>query len=228
MKKLINTTLKTSWAIVLFLGSTLSLTASQTTIVGFDVSDFDIGNMLTWQTNAETNNKEFVVERSVDGNTYITIGTVDGKGITVDKQDYSFLDISADKGLTRYRLKEVNLDGTFQYSNVVKIDKSAANNFTITSMTPLEEGGIVEVSLAVRRPSTISYRVTRLNANTIYAATQTLKSGKNIISIDLSEYEVGSYEIFIQGEKETESLVFKNNKKKNLRSFADFDDGKND
>ena len=75
-----------------------------------------------------------------------------------------------------------NLDGTFQYSNVVKIDKSAANNFTITSMTPLEEGGIVEVSLAVRRPSTISYRVTRLNANTIYAATQTLKSGKNIIN----------------------------------------------
>lgn len=226
MKKLINTTLKTSWAIVLLLGSTLSLTASQTTIIGFDVSDFEIGNMLTWQTTAEVNNKEFVVERLEDGNTYETIGTVNGKGTSVDKQEYSFLDISANKGLTRYRLKQINTDGTYQYSNIIKIDKSAANNFTITSMTPLEEGGIVEIALAVKRPSTVSYRVTKLNANTIYASSQTLKSGKNIISVDLSEYEVGSYEIFIQGEKETESIVFKNNKKKNLRSFADFDDGK--
>lgn len=228
MKKLINTTLKTSWAIVLFLGSAFSLTASQTTIVNFDVSDFDIGNMLTWQTTTEVDNKEFVIERSADGQTYKTIGTVDGKGTTIDKQDYSFLDISADKGLARYRLKQVNLDGTHQYSNVIKIDKRASNNFTITSMTPLEEGGIVEISLAVKRPSTVSYSVMKLNEKTIFTASQTLKTGKNILSLDLSEYEVGSYEIFIQGEKEAESIVFKNNKKKNLRSFADFDDGKSD
>ncbi|MFK7948698.1 MAG: hypothetical protein AB8G11_13990 [Saprospiraceae bacterium] len=226
MKILINTTLKMSWAIVLFLGSTISLTASETTIIGFDVSDFEIGNMLTWQTITEANNKEFIIERSADGNTYETIGTVDGIGTSVNKQDYSFLDISVDKGLTRYRLKQVNLDGTFQYSNVIKIDKRASNNFTITSMTSLEEGGIVEILLAVKRPSTISYRITKLNANIIYTASQTLKAGKNIVSVDLSEYEIGSYEIFIQGEKETESIVFKNNKKKNLRSFADFDDGK--
>ena len=95
-------------------------------------------------------------------------------------------------------------------------------------MTPLEEGGIVEISLDVKRPSNISYEVRKLNANIIYTATQTLKSGKNIISVDVSEYEVGSYEIAIQGEHEKENIVFKNNAKRNIRSFADFDDGKSD
>lgn len=227
MKYSTDITLKTVCAFILLLSCTFSVKASQTTIIGFDVDDYEIGNMLTWNTSTEVDNKEFVIERSTDGNTYNTIGKVNGKGTSIDKQEYSFLDISADKGLTRYRLKQVSIDGTYQYSNIIKIDKSTANNFTITSMTPLEEGGIVEISLAVKKPSTVSYKVTKLNEQPIYKATQTLQAGKNIISVDLTDYEVGSYELTIQGNNETESIVFKNNKEKNYRTFADFDDGKN-
>lgn len=228
MKNSINTTFRTSLAIVLFVTSTISVSATQTQIVGFDVNDFDIGNMLTWQTTIETNNKEFVIERSTDGLTFKTIGSVQGKGTTADKQKYSFLDISADKGLTKYRLKQVNLDGTFKVSNLIKIDKSGANNFTITSMTPLEEGGIVEIALDVKQPSTITYNVKKLGEYLVYTATQTLKKGKNVISVDVSELGVATYEISIEGDNEKESIVFKNRRKNNIHSFADFDDEKKD
>lgn len=226
MKDLINTTLKTSLAIVLFLMSTISVSASPTQISGFDVNDFDIGNMLTWQTFTELNNKEFVIERSTDGVTFTTIGSVQGEGTTTTKQEYSFLDISADKGLIKYRLKQVNIDGTSKTSNVIKIDKSGTNNFTVTSMTPLEDGGVVEIALDVKKPSTVTYNVKKLGEYLIYTSTQTLKPGKNVVSVDVSEYAAGSYEIIIEGENETESIVFKNAVKKNIRSFADFDDGK--
>ncbi|NJN78537.1 MAG: hypothetical protein HC803_09630 [Saprospiraceae bacterium] len=227
MKNLIRTTLKTSLALLLLVSSVGVSFASQTTqIVGFDVEDFNIGNMLTWQTTVEVDNKEFVIQRSIDGANFTTIGTVDGTGTTVDKQSYSFLDLSADKGITRYRLKQVNYDGAFVFSNIIKIDKSGANNLTITSITPLEQGGMVEVVLDVKKPSTVTYNVSKLDFYLVYTATQTLQTGKNIISVDVSDFEEGTYQITIEGDKESESIIFKNTKKKNMRTFADFDDGK--
>jgi hypothetical protein len=220
--------LRTSLVLLFLALSAAIATAGQTQIVGFDVEDFNIGNMLNWQTTIEVDNKEFLIERSTNGVTFITIGTVDGEGTTSDKKSYSFLDISADSGLTHYRLKQVNYDGTSVFSNVIKIDKNGANNLTITSMTPLEQGGVVEITLDVKKPSTVTYNVDKLDTHLVYTATQTLQTGKNIISVDVSEFEEGTYRITVEADKETEAIVFKNTKKKNMRTFADFDDGKKD
>jgi hypothetical protein len=229
MKDLINNiALKTSLAILFLVLSIAASATSQTQVVGFDVEDFNIGNMLKWQTTVEVDNKEFVIERSTDGVTFTTIGTVEGYGTTLDKQSYSFLDISADKGLIRYRLKQINYDGTLALSNIIKIDKSGTNNLTITSMTPLEDGGVVEVTMDVKNTSTVTYNVNKLEDYLVYTATQTLQTGKNIISVDISNFEEGTYQIMIEGDKESESIIFKNIKKKSMRTFADFDDGKND
>jgi hypothetical protein len=229
MKDLINNiTLKTSLAILFLVLSIAASATSQTQVIGFDVEDFNIGNMLKWQTAEEVDNKEFVIERSTDGLTFTTIGTVEAYGTTLDKQSYSFLDISADKGLIHYRLKQVNYDGTLALSNIIKIDKSGTNNLTITSMTPLEDGGIVEVTMDVKNTSTVTYNVNKLEDYLVYTATQTLQIGKNIISVDISNFEEGTYQIMIEGDKESESIIFKNVKKKSMRTFADFDDGKND
>lgn len=228
MKYLVSTMLRTSLAFLFLVSSAAVATASQTRIVGFGVEGFNIGNMLNWQTIAEADNKEFLIERSIDGTTFITIGTVEGQGTTIEKKTYSFLDISADGGLTHYRLKQVNYDGTFKVSNVIKIDKNGANNLTITSITPLEDGGVVEITLDVRKPSTVIYNVYKLDAYLVYTATQTLQTGKNIISVDISEFEQGTYQITIEADKETEAIVFKNIENKSTKTFADFDDGKNE
>jgi PDZ domain-containing secreted protein len=95
-------------------------------------------------------------------------------------------------------------------------------------MTPLEQGGVVEITLDVKKPSTVTYNVDKLDTHLVYTATQTLQTGKNIISVDVSEFEEGTYRITVEADKETEAIVFKNTKKKNMRTFADFDDGKKD
>jgi hypothetical protein len=228
MKYLVKTMLRTSLALLFLVSSAAVATATQTQVVGFDVEDFNIGNMLNWHTTTEIDNKEFLIERSTNGVTFTIIGTVEGQGTTTERQSYSFLDISADGGLTHYRLKQVNYDGTFKLSNVIKIDKNGENNLTITSMTPLEDGGVVEITLDVKKPSTVTYNVDKLDTHLVYTATQTLQTGKNIISVDVSEFEEGTYQITIEADKETEAIVFKNIKKKGMRTFADFDDGKND
>ena len=67
---------------------------------------------LNWITSTETNNKGFEIERSKNGS-YETIGFVDGHGTTTETQAYYFTDKNVVTGNYKYRLKQIDFDGTF-------------------------------------------------------------------------------------------------------------------
>ncbi|MBL7884746.1 MAG: T9SS type A sorting domain-containing protein [Bacteroidia bacterium] len=79
------------------------------------------GNMLKWVTASETNNDYFQLERSINGVDYSPITTTNGAGNSTSIIQYSFLDQTAGKGLNYYRLKQVDFDGKYTYSNVIAI-----------------------------------------------------------------------------------------------------------
>jgi len=73
---------------------------------------------LQWATASEKDNKEFVVERSHNGFQFEEITVVAGHGSTFIAQNYSATDVSPLTGTTYYRLKQVDYDGKFEYSNL--------------------------------------------------------------------------------------------------------------
>ena len=73
---------------------------------------------LAWSTSSETNNDYFDVEYSVDGKDFIKIGRRTGAGTTTTPQDYSFVHESPIAGVNYYRLKQVDFDGDFEYSDI--------------------------------------------------------------------------------------------------------------
>jgi hypothetical protein len=78
---------------------------------------------LKWETATETNNSGFVIERSGDNKSFERIGFIEGKGTTTEKQEYTFVDASVTgKGKFYYRLKQLDLDGTESYSDVLEVD----------------------------------------------------------------------------------------------------------
>jgi uncharacterized repeat protein (TIGR01451 family) len=78
---------------------------------------------LAWSTATETNNAGFDVERSTDGETFTTIGFEPGVGTTEEAQSYRFVDRDAPFATTLfYRLRQVDTDGTFEYSPVVEVE----------------------------------------------------------------------------------------------------------
>ncbi|MBA4250237.1 MAG: hypothetical protein C0425_00115 [Chlorobiaceae bacterium] len=83
-----------------------------------------VGNNVTlnWSTATETNNMGFSVERSVDQNNFMEIGFVSGKGTSIEKNNYSFVDRNLNVGEYYYRLKQVDFDGTVSYSSIINID----------------------------------------------------------------------------------------------------------
>ena len=76
---------------------------------------------LTWVTAIEKNNDFFTIERSADGKVFTEIAEVKGKGNTDIKQFYSSLDHEPLNGISYYRLKQTDFDGSFSYSKTIAI-----------------------------------------------------------------------------------------------------------
>lgn len=75
-----------------------------------------------WTTASELNNDFFTVERSADGEFFEEVGRVDGAGTSQKSINYHFLDTRPLAGVSYYRLRQVDFDGTFSYSQIRKVE----------------------------------------------------------------------------------------------------------
>lgn len=93
-------------------------------LVSFEANLANEEVVLTWQTASELNNDRFEIERSLDGETFEYIGVVAGNGTQNIVADYQFVDQSPTRGVSFYRLKQVDFDGAFEYSQVISVNNN--------------------------------------------------------------------------------------------------------
>ena len=93
---------------------------------------------LGWTTASESNNFGFDIERSFDGNVFSKIGFVQGQGTTVVPQHYVFEDNEIDLAdeLHYYRLKQIDTDGSFEYSVTIKVELLSPETFVLRQNYP--------------------------------------------------------------------------------------------
>ena len=77
---------------------------------------------LSWQTNSEDQNQGFEIHRSSNDNIWRKIGWVDGNGSSNQQHVYTFDDTKPAYGINYYRLKQIDFDGEFEYSEVIAIE----------------------------------------------------------------------------------------------------------
>jgi hypothetical protein len=90
------------------------------TLLSFDAFKNKNKVDLKWTTTNEINTSHFDIERSSDGVSFIKIGKVNSVNAT-GINNYSSEDIQPLKGINFYRLKQVDIDGRFTYSNINKV-----------------------------------------------------------------------------------------------------------
>ncbi len=93
-------------------------------LISFTSSKTDTGVLLNWETATEVNNHGFEIESSMDGDNWSIIGFVDGHGNSNTPQSYSFI---ATDDANYYRLKQIDTDGDFEYSDIIKISIANMN-----------------------------------------------------------------------------------------------------
>jgi len=90
-------------------------------LVYFKGSKDDGGVLLNWRTASEKNNAYFQIEHSNDGIHFQSLGRIDGAGNSAAIRNYAFRDLNPFGADNYYRLKQVDFDGKFAYSNIVQI-----------------------------------------------------------------------------------------------------------
>lgn len=103
--------------------------------------------LLHWITATELNNDYFAVERSLDGKEFTEIATVLGAGTTESAQEYRYVDVAAPAGReVYYRLRQVDFDGQFSYSETVTVRLDSAEGATLSAFpNPAPLGALVTV-----------------------------------------------------------------------------------
>jgi hypothetical protein len=91
---------------------------------------------LTWKTATEVNNSGFEVQRSADGKNFAKIAFVGGHGSTTKPNAYSYSDKVQNAGNYYYRLKQIDYDGSFKYSNVIQISAMIPKSYNLSQNYP--------------------------------------------------------------------------------------------
>lgn len=96
---------------------------------------------LNWITSSELNNSGFEIEKQEGSQQspvgkWERIGFVEGKGTTSETNNYSFEDKNLSSGIYKYRLKQVDFNGTFEYSNVIEVETNIPDEFSLLQNYP--------------------------------------------------------------------------------------------
>lgn len=147
---------------------------------------------LNWKTAIETGFSNFVIEKSINGSDYYSIGSVDGRG---DNSTYQFPDVIRE-GVTYYRLKVIDLDARFVYSKIVTA--STKDDFGLKAYpNPVRNLITIDHSFA---KAGATFRLIGINGSTV--AIKSLQKGLTSTSIDMSGYAAGDYIlIYTNGEQ---------------------------
>ncbi|MDP2363374.1 MAG: T9SS type A sorting domain-containing protein, partial [Ignavibacteria bacterium] len=78
--------------------------------------------LLKWTIATELNNNGFEIQRRVAESDFATIGFVRGEGTTTNQTEYSYIDKDLTDGKYYYRLKQIDFNGTYEYSDVVEVE----------------------------------------------------------------------------------------------------------
>lgn len=136
--------------------------------------------ILQWRTATETNNLGFDVEKN-KGTGWVKIGFVQGAGNSNSYKDYSYTDKYFGKKVS-YRLKQIDFDGQYQYSNIVEIAGSTKRTYSISQNFPNPFNPSTKLSYYIPFTSRVTIAVYNV-------------TGEQVASLVNSNIETGTYEV---------------------------------
>ena len=163
--------------------------------------------LCSWETASEKNNDHFEVERSLNGSEYIQIGIVRGygAGTTTQKREYSLIDPEHCEEVRYYRLKQVDIDGKFTYSDPVAINCSISKDEI--KVYPNPGKNTVFSSFYEYKNGIITIQWLDLLGKVVREDSHDVLKGFNTIKTDISNLPNGVYYIRIKNDLDSDRQI---------------------
>jgi hypothetical protein len=164
----------------------------------FGFRKVDFGIELHWKTATELNNSGFEVQRRSENRgasaEWQVLGFVRGAGTTTEAQSYSFLDRTA-SGKVQYRLKQIDFDGQFEYSNIIEVDAGAPKQFALEQNYPNPFNPTTTISYQLPVASQVSLKVYDV-------------LGREVMTLVNGKQEAGVYNLSLNGATLSSGIYF--------------------
>jgi hypothetical protein len=149
---------------------------------------------LNWSTATETNNLGFNVERKSNQSDWQSIGFVPGFGTSTETHSYSFNDAQLNAGSYTYRLKQVDFDGSFQYSNEVEVEIANPSGYLLAQNYPNPFNPSTTIEFSIPNNEFVNLTVyNSLGQEVAVLVNNVLTSGSHSANFDARGFASGIY-----------------------------------
>jgi len=162
-------------------------------------------NRLTWLTTSEKSFSHFEIEKSMDGVNFIRIATIAGRGTTSSETAYRF-DDNQIKPLQYYRLKYVDADGKYSYSNVLIVNRNDITNPKVIFSNKIS--GMLSLRINDMPTDNLSIRIIDNSGRTIKSQNVKINPGENTVNLNTGSIPSGFYYLMLSSENYQRTFSF--------------------
>ena len=175
-------------------------------LLSFTGQEVNNTHVLDWKTSMEINSSHFVIEHSTNATQFLELGMKDAAGNSKVEQKYQFVNKAPSYGNNFYRLKMVDIDGKFKYSNVILL-KYLKNNSTI-AVYPNPTADHLNVTIqGDTKNQKVQYQILDMQGKLLQQHEDSLDG--NTQSFDVSQYANGLYFMKIHFQNHSEIVKFR-------------------
>ncbi|MDF2436983.1 MAG: hypothetical protein K0Q95_1359 [Bacteroidota bacterium] len=125
----------------------------------FDGKATTNGNLINWSTASETNNDHFELERGNNVYSFEKIASIDGSGNSTSMLNYNYMDKYPERTINYYRLKQIDYNGEFSYSEIISIDNNQMAETFVNAYPNPTTGNSINIAFSENVNSLIIYNI---------------------------------------------------------------------
>ena len=163
-------------------------------LVSFEASQNLYNNILSWQTASEVNNSHFEIEKSNDAISFEKIGIVKSKYAGGNSSRYTSYNFNDELSSAYYRLKQVNIDGSFSYSKTAFVETTKTPSRLKIYPNPSE--GLYTIENIFEENEIINIQVYDVFGKLI--SKETVSSNQSTMELNLEDLEAGWYFVSLE------------------------------
>lgn len=182
-------------------------------LISFSATALENQVYIRWTTASEENNSYYSVERSENGETFESIGEMEGAGTSTSIRNYRFTDRSPIQGRSYYRLKQVDFNGNYSYSQIEGVLIVAKDEYRLNLRpNPVAKNEILTIEYSL--PSNLNYTnhatISILDLRGIVMLREKVQQNGQALTVEVADFSDGVYLVVLEasdGRKTTKRLI---------------------